>query len=197
MLRTFFVLSVSLALAACANQGRVRERELTRIGDWLPGQYNNTAQVDEELQKAVANPHPPVEVTILPILAPFIGEMVLFVQTIDTSGRRHIVSEQLYRFDKTPDGKGIVQRVFDFKEPQRWTRGGERPDIFKSLVADDITATPACDLGWVMEKDTFKGTAGRKGCGIRRMSFDGVELNIEQAGRPAGDVLQLRRIGAE
>lgn len=184
------------ALAACATQGKLREADLGRIADWLPGQYSNAAQVDADLRSA-ADVHPALQINVLPVMAPFIGDLVLYVEQIDTANRQRIVSQQLYLFEKTVDGKGIVQRIFDFKEPQRWASGHLRADIFKSVVKDDLTTSAACDLGWTYAEQQFVGVAGRKGCPIRRMEFDGLDLKIEPAGRPAGDYLRFKRIGAQ
>lgn len=197
MMRLFVAVFLSFLLAACANQGKVRERELSQMGDWLPGEYDNSDQVDEDLKAAAGAPHPSLEMSIVPVFAPFIGDLVVYAEMTDTGSGRRVVSQKLYRFDKSDDEKLIMQRVYDFKEPQRWTRGLTNPEIFRSLVLDDMTATSACDLRWKQDGENFIGTAGRKGCGIREMSFDGLELKIETSGRAAGDVLRFRRVGAE
>lgn len=197
MSRFLWVMVLSGALMACANQSKIRDRELSQMGDWLPGQYDNSAQVDEDLQQGVEKIHPALEMNVVPVFAPFIGDLVVYAEMVDTKISRRVVSQKLYRFDKSNDEKFVAQRVFDFKEPARWTRGTTHPEIFRSLVLDDMTATSACDLKWREEGEKFIGTAGRKGCGIREMSFDGLELNIEQSGRAAGDVLRFRRVGVE
>jgi hypothetical protein len=191
-----FVAAVVATLAACASQGKLRDVELGRIGDWLPGEYDNAAQVEADLLAAADPVHESLRMNLVPVSAPFLGKSVLYVEMLD-AGSGRVLSAQLYRFEKSADDKGIVQRTFDFKEPQRWAGGLGRADIFKSLLPDDVTATTACDLAWIFDGEWFTGVAGRKGCPIRRMEFDGLELKIEQAGRAAGDLYLFRRTGAE
>ncbi len=195
MSRMHFVLAFCAVLVACANHGKLRDIELGRIGEWLPGEYDNAAQVDADLQAVAVSRHESLRLNLVPVAAPFLGQSVLFVETLD-AGSGRVVSAQLFRFEKSDDEKAIVQRTFDFKEPRRWAGGIARPDIFKSLLPDDVTATPACDLAWAFDGEWFTGAAGRKGCPIRRMEFDGLELKIEQAGRPAEDFFLFRRTGA-
>jgi len=191
------IIAVLAALAgACANHGKLRDIELARIGEWLPGEYDNSAQVHEDLAAGKSGQSPSLRLNIVPLSAPFIGRTVLFVQTIDATDGR-VLSQQLFRFEKSADEKSIVQRTFEFKEPRRWSGGAAQTEIFASLMGEDVTATPACDLVWTFDGEWFTGVAGRKGCPVRSLEFDGLELKIDQAGRPAGDVIRYRRVGAD
>jgi len=185
------------AVSACAGHAKKRELELGKIGEWLPGQYDTSAQVDADLNSGAVEVHPAMQINLVPVWARFVGDQVLYVEQADTRSGRRIVLQQLYSFEKSSDEKTIIQHVYDFKEPQRWSAGDSDPEIFKSLVPDDLKGNAPCDLVWTLEGDIFKGTAGRKGCPIRKMEFDGLELRIDAVGRPAGDWLRFRRVGAE
>jgi hypothetical protein len=197
MLRSFVVLTVAVLLAACASKGKEREIELEKVAEWLPGDYDNTGQVEEDL-KALTDVHPSTVVKVVPVWARFVGDRALYVERIETrNGMRSIASRHLYSFEKSTDEKTLVQTTFEFKDPDRWAGAATRPDIFKSLLMDDVTATTACNLLWTFDGKLFTGIAGRKGCTIRRMEFDGLWLRMELSGTPAGDMLRLKRTGAE
>ena len=168
-----------LLLTACTNHGKVRDRELGRIAEWLPGEYHG------------ADSH----LVILPIAAPFVGDQVLYVERIDSTNQ--VVAQNLYRFEKSVDEKAILQRIFAFKEPQRWQRGYQRPEIFMSMLAQDVTATPACDLLWTFGEKTFSAGTSMKACRVQRLEFDGDALKLVERGGAESVVLSFHRVVVE
>ena len=98
---------LAFVLAACATQGKRRDLELGKIGEWLPGQYDNTVQVDADL-KGAGEVHAAMEINLVPVWARFIGDQVLYVEQVDTRSGRKVVSQQLYSFEKSSDEKAIV-----------------------------------------------------------------------------------------
>jgi hypothetical protein len=68
------------------------------------------------------------------------------------------------------------RRPYDFKEPQRWASGHDRPDIFKSVVPDDLSSASGCELKWDFVDDNFTGHSSAANC---RGAGGGTEVSIE------------------
>jgi hypothetical protein len=198
------VLTIGAALlaAGCANNAALREADLGRIGEWLPGAYDNRAQVERDLAQNVLDVHTPVALEIVAVEANIIGKQTYYVQQSDAMNPRKILSQQLYSFEKTSDDKAIAQTIYNFKEPDRWIRGHERPDIFKSMVPDDLSSTSGCELKWEFVDDKFTAHSsaascrGASGSGARtevKMELTPTELKLaERAFDSAGNVISGR-----
>jgi hypothetical protein len=157
-----------VVLAVCAgcgtNQKALREEELSRIAEWLPGTYDNRAQVDEDLARNVAEIHEPIRLVIVPVSAPIIGEQIYYAESSDAMDTRRVTDQRLYSFEKTSDDKSIAHTIYRFKEPDRWQGGTQREDIFKSLVRDDLSAQSGCELKWEPKDDKLIGQSSRTSC---------------------------------
>ena len=157
-------IGVAVLASGCGGNKALREEELARIADWLPGTYDNRAQVDDDLKRNVVDVHAPIELTIVAVASPIIGRDVYYVQQNDAMNPRRVVEQQLYSFEKSADDKAIAQTIYTFKEPERWVRGHDRPDIFKSLVPDDLSAASGCELKWEFKEDRFTGHSSAVSC---------------------------------
>jgi hypothetical protein len=212
------ILIAILLATACAHTDKLRQADLARIAEWLPGEYSNAAQVDEDLKRVVVDVHEPIGMTIVHVFAPFIGDLVFYVEQADAMNPRRIVSQRLYRFDKSADGKTIVQTSMDFKEPERWVHGQQRVDIFRSLLPVDVLTAPGCDLAWTFDGQMFKGanlpaacrmTARESGQRVNtemRMELDEHELRMAErqfgvegklvSGRRTDEFFRFERVGS-
>jgi hypothetical protein len=156
------------ALALCAGCGTndklLREEELSRIAEWLPGTYDNRVQVDEDLARNAAEIHEPLRLAIMPVSAPIIGEQIYYAELSDAMNTRRVTDQRLYSFEKTSDNKAIAHTIYRFKEPDRWLGGTKREDIFKSLVRDDLSAQSGCELKWEYKEEQFVGQSSRTSC---------------------------------
>ncbi len=200
-----YVLLIGAALLAsgCANNKAAREEDLGRIAEWLPGAYDNRAQVDSDLAHSVADVHEPVALNIVAVEANIIGKQTYYVQQSDAMSPQRVLSQQLYSFEKTSDDMAIAQTIYNFKEPDRWVRGHDRPDIFKSIVPDDLSTTSGCELKWEFADDKFTAHSsaascrGAAGTGARteiKMELTPTELKLsERAFDSAGNVISGRR----
>ncbi len=200
-----YVLLIGAALLAsgCANNKAAREEDLGRIAEWLPGAYDNRAQVDADLAHNVADVHPPIALDIVAVEANIIGKQTYYVQQTDATNPQHVLSQQLYSFEMTYDEQAIAQTIYNFKEPDRWVRGHDRPDIFKSIVPDDLSSTSGCELKWDFADDQFIGHSSAASCrgvggsGARtevKMELTTTELKLsERAFDSAGNVISGRR----
>ena len=190
--------AVTLAalLALCAgcgtNQKALREEELSRIAEWLPGTYDNRAQVDEDLARNAVEIHEPVRLVIVPVSAPIIGEQIYYAELSDAMNTRRVTDQRLYSFEKTSDDKGIAHTIYRFKEPDRWAGGTQREDIFKAVVRDDLSAQSGCELKWEFKDEQFIGQSSRTSCKSAPQS--GLSRKVEIRYELGADTLALAEV---
>ena len=181
-MKTVAVLLMGAALLASgcgANNKALREEDLARIAEWLPGAYDNRAQVDADLARNVTDVHAPIALDIVVVEAKIIGKQTYYVQQSDAMSPQRVLSQQLYSFEKTSDDKAIAQTIYNFKEPERWIRGHGRPDIFKSIVSDDLSTTSGCELKWEFADEKFTGHSSAASCRSVGGSGARTEVKIE------------------
>ncbi|HET7757544.1 MAG TPA: CpcT/CpeT family chromophore lyase [Steroidobacteraceae bacterium] len=124
-------------LGACSDQGKLRESELTQLLAWLPGGYEGTDQTGSGARTAL---------TVTRVYTPRLGHHVLYAQETAADDPRRVLSQKLYSFD-VEDKRGIVETLYQFVEPLRWRDGQRNPEVFTSVVTDDVRAE-ACQLLW-------------------------------------------------
>lgn len=148
-----------LVLAACTSQQDLRKAELAELASWLPGRYDNTAQIAEApggtAREALA-------ITIVPVYAPFLSDYVFYAEETAAGDPRRIFSQRLWAFDTARDA--IVQGAYSLTDPARWRSGYAAPDLFKSLMPQDVKAASGCELAWKREDGRFVATNDRQRC---------------------------------
>lgn len=152
MIERGLALAVLALLGACSNTSNLRKAELSELATWLPGTYLNG-------QRALA---------FVPIYAPFISDNVFFTEEWSTQGSRSVMSQRVVAFEVVD--KQIVQASYAFAEPGRWRAGLQHPDLFKSLMEQDLKVQAGCEMLWVKDADAdkFVGANDRKQCRASR-----------------------------
>jgi hypothetical protein len=120
-----------LAVSGCASEKAAREAELATLAADLPGEYVSEA------------PDRPGKLSILPIRAGLIGKQLLYLEWADGVGgapQRRILALEIN------SEKQLVQRVSDFVDPPRWRAALQQPELFLSLVPEDLRAAGRCKL---------------------------------------------------
>ncbi len=155
-----------LALAAlsssCATQQKTRDAELTELLVLLAGHYDNTGQVQSDLQHGVRPPHDPLALAIVPVDNPLIGEHVFYVQEMAADDPRRVMVQRIWTFGS--DDKGLIQSVWTLKEPLRWRDAQQDPDILTSLTSRDISPVRGCNLTWKKSGEKFTASNNPKTC---------------------------------
>jgi hypothetical protein len=150
------VVLVGMALAgvaACTAEKKLREAELASIEHWLPGVYDNAVQIEDD----TAATHQPTDLVIVRVSSMMIGKVVFYEQQFATGNPRRVLQQRLHRFEVSEDGRQITHSMLSLREPSRWITGYLRPEIFKSLMPDDVTPGN-CPLEWKKEQGKFVGT---------------------------------------
>jgi hypothetical protein len=157
------VLLVVLGLAGgCADQKKIREEDLGEFIAWLPGRYDNTAQVTEEAKQAGHPAHEAIAVFIMPVGASRLGHHVFFVQESAANDPRRIMGSSMFSFD-TDEKYGIVGLVYEFNEPARWHDGLQHPEMFYGLMMEDVHSA-GCEFIWTKKGDEFIASHDPKHC---------------------------------
>jgi hypothetical protein len=188
--RIAFVLGV-LLLTGCAGASKAREAELAQIVSWLPGTYDNSAQVEADRQQGM-QPHDALAVAIVPVYAPMLGENVFYSQEMAANDARRVMSQRLLSLMVSQDDR-IVQSVWMLSDPLRWRDAHLNPDLFKSMQPNDVKNVPGCELLWQKEKDAERFTAAgsRSSCRSKARSPSGGTLFVETRLELAPDELAL------
>ena len=150
-------------LAACADQTKLRESELTQLLGWLPGRYDNTARADSNPQRGVQPPHDRIALIIVKVYTPRLGHHVFYVQEMAADDPRRVMSERMFSF-KVDEKRGILETVYTFAEPRRWRDGQEHPELFTGVVVEDVQSVPGCELAWKQVGEQFTATQDPKLC---------------------------------
>lgn len=172
----YLLLALLLAAGGCADQGKQREAELTDLLSWLQGSYDNRAQVESEARQSGHAPHERIALLIIPVYVPRLGKHVLYAQESAADDPRRVMSERLFSFD-IDEKRGIVGLVYDFVEPRRWRDGQNNPEIFTSVVTQDVSPS-GCELLWHRAGQQFVGNVDPHRCRV-------------PPGGPAGDAAEL------
>jgi CpeT/CpcT family (DUF1001) len=149
-------------LDGCASQEKLRERNLTQLLAWLPGQYESGLQVDGA-RRSLEPPHERIALVIVRVYTPRLGHHVLVAQETAADDPRRVMSQRMWSF-KVDDKRGIVETVYTFRDPLRWREGLQNPELFTGVVADDVRSSPGCELAWTKTGEEFTATQDRKLC---------------------------------
>jgi len=146
-------LMAAVCLGGCAAAHRQQESEadLARISRWLPGTYDNSAQVHSDLTKGVASAHDAVELDIVTVDSVSVGRSAFYLQETAADDPMRVFSQRVITFNLSSKGD-IVQTVNTLVDPLRWRNGQRQPDIFDGMTPRDFKPLTGCDLTWKREE---------------------------------------------
>jgi len=159
----FSLIAMALLCAApFAAQARDKKKEeaqfVTFLHD-LPGEYDNLTQTENEADAH----HAGIVLSVKPLNAQTLGKLVMFARETVADDPRRVLSQRIWiiEHDKL---NHIVQKVYVFREPQRWIHAGDDPLLMQSLLLDDLTPLTGCELLWVKTDTGFSGDVPAHGC---------------------------------
>ena len=134
-------------LSACTTQSDVRKSELNDLSLVLPGIYRNPEQV----------------LLFLNVFAPMMSGTLLYVRESAANDPRRIYSERMWSLDVSGSNH-IVALVYAFDQPDRWHDGAENPELFRSLMQQDLRPLPGCELIWEKTPHGYSATSASPRC---------------------------------
>lgn len=153
--RGLLLFSLMALVTGCAeNKQRANEEDLARMSRWLPGTYDNTAQVRSDVQKGIRPPHDAVELDIVPLDSVSIGRNAFYLQEMAADDPRRVLSQQVIKFSASE--KGIVESISTLEDPLRWRDGQRQADIFMGMTPKDLKPATGCELKWRRETEPSK-----------------------------------------
>ncbi len=190
-------------LGACANQQKANDADMAELLVQLAGRYDNTGQVQADVQHGVHPPHDALALVIVPVDDPLIGEHVFYVQEMAADDPNRVMVQRVWTFGM--QNKAIEQSVWTLKEPLRWRDAQRNPETLESMVNQDVTPVRGCNLTWKKAGEKFTATNDPKTCRTTsrltggtvrvdtRMELEGNELSLaENASDTAGQLVAGR-----
>ncbi len=104
---------------------------LNALRQWLPGRYESAR----------------AELFVVSIYAPRAGEHVFYLRQSLLDDPEGALSQSLLAASSAKRNRCVLQE-WRLLEPRRWREGHLSPDLFKSLVPDDLAPGAAALVGW-------------------------------------------------
>ena len=158
------VLAAATLLAACAAQreSKQRDEDLSDLISWLPGRYDNLAQVQHDDKTGVRPPHEAIALLVRPAQTPRLGHHVFYVQEMAPDNAERIMSQRMFSFD-IDEKRGVVGLMYTFVEPVRWREAVHNPQMLTSVMTEDVSPV-GCELIWKRSGDSFTASHDPKHC---------------------------------
>jgi len=155
-MKTLVPVLACLVLAACADQPQKQEQELAELVGLVAGRYDTLAQARMEAQQG-APQREALLLAIVPVKAPLIGDAVFYVQESVASDPRRVLSQQLVLFELSQGVPLLVETQLSLVEPLRWRGGDRSPELFRSLLPQDVKPLAGCEISWHKVEGGFDG----------------------------------------
>jgi len=159
--------AVAAGCAAHKNNQR-DEKVLEELQTRLSGRYDNATQARSDLQAGVTEPHARLNLLIAPANAALIGKIAYYVRETAGDDSRRVLSQRIWVLGHAVDlhtkEQLVEQRIYLFKEPQRWVHVGEDPELLQSLLPEDLQQLPGCELIWKKHNDNFEAHRKAENC---------------------------------
>jgi hypothetical protein len=161
-LKLAMLLAATAAFGGCATpqQGK-GDVLLLQVEGWLPGHYDNRAQVATD-RKHGGPVHAAISAVIVRVDSLTVGEHVYYMQESDSDDPQHLIAQYILSFDVVKDR--IVEAVWSLAEPKRWRDGAEQPELLASLQPPDLKLLTGCSLEWKKTTDGFSAANDQKLC---------------------------------
>lgn len=167
----------AVASSAAATAADRNEQALRELAAALPGHYDTRAQGD--VDRAIGQPpREPLVLEIVAIYAPMLGEHVFYEQEMSATNALRVTGQRITALALDRKGR-IVQRAWQLREPLRWRDGQQNPDLFKSLMLQDVVPVGGCEITWRRDAARFVGKGDAAACRIVDRA-SGATLRVEQ-----------------
>ena len=175
------------ALGGCATpQTGKSDVQLRQIEGWLPGHYDNRAQVATD-RKHGAAVHPAVSAVIVRIDSLMVGDHVYYLQESNTDDPRQLLGQYIISFEVVKNK--IAEAVWTFSDPKHWRGADETPELLTAMQPADLKLLTGCSLEWNKVEDHFEASNDPKLCHSTPLSVPAavsahwrVELTADQLG---------------
>jgi hypothetical protein len=178
--------------AAAAQPSRRAAQDFADFLDLLAGRFDTGAQSRSE-SEASGSRREAVQRVVAPVRAGFIGDTVYYVQENVAGDSRRVIGQQLLLLAIAQGAPAIIETPVALNEPLRWRDGDRNPELFRSILPQDVKALAGCEVVWRRVAGGFDGATDPARC--RSSAGGGGTLRIERRYtlRAEGLSLQERR----
>ncbi|MGC1459351.1 MAG: chromophore lyase CpcT/CpeT [Steroidobacteraceae bacterium] len=156
------LLTLLAALGSCAApQASQNDVLIRQIEGWLPGHYDNRAQVATD-HKHGGPVHPAVSAVIVRVDSLMVGDHVYYLQESATDDPQQMLGQYIISFESVKDK--IVEAVWTFTEPKHWRGADESPELLTAMQPADLRLLTGCSLAWLKVADHFSASNDPKLC---------------------------------
>ncbi|HWW21910.1 MAG TPA: CpcT/CpeT family chromophore lyase [Steroidobacteraceae bacterium] len=166
-----------------ADSRKKEEAEFVEFLHSLPGDYDNLAQTQDEKDAQ----HTAVVLSIKPLNLQALGRLVLLARETAANDKRRVLAQRIWTLERDKEHH-IVQRVYLFKEPQRWSQSIDNPEVLQALLPDDLQQLFGCELLWTRTDSGFSGSIRPNAC---RPAAEHEGMLVETSAELKGDDLLL------
>lgn len=157
------VICVLLLLAGCPIPSQRRDVELHELLALYAGNYDTIAQT-RELNAKGDSQHEALLLSIVAVDAPLIGDNVYYVQESVASDPRRVISQELVSLQVAAGEPVLAEAQLTLTEPTRWRDAGTSPQVFRSLIAQDVRVQNGCEITWHKVSGGFDGATDVAHC---------------------------------
>lgn len=183
-----------LLVAGCADQPKKQDIELGELVDLVAGHYDTIAQVRSEGAQGAA-PREALLLAIVPVRATLIGDAVFYMQESAANDPRRVISQQLLSFQVAQGVPVLVASPLALVEPGRWRDGDRNPDLFRSVLPQDIRPLGGCEITWRKVAGGFDGATDPSHCrGSSRATGEALHVEQKYALRAGSLTIAERRV---
>jgi hypothetical protein len=149
-------------LGACATpQASPSDAAIRQIEGWLPGHYDNRAQVATD-QKHGGFVHPAVSAVAVRVDSLMVGDHVYYLQESSIDEPQKMLGQYIISFESVKDK--VVEAVWTFTDPKHWRGADEMPELLTAMQPADLKLLTGCSLEWKKVEDHFAATNDPKLC---------------------------------
>ena len=186
-LRMPLLLVAAAVLGGCATpQSSVSDVQLRQIEGWLPGKYDNRAQVATD-HKHGGYVHTAMSAVVVRIDSLMVGEHVYYLQESNTDDPRQMLGQYIISFQSVKDK--VIEAVWTFSDAKHWRGADEQPELLTAMQPADLKLMTGCSLEWKKTEDGFTATNDVKLCHSTPASVPAavaahwrIELTVDQLG---------------
>ena len=179
--------AVAMALGRCATpQSSKSDVQIRQIEGWLPGHYDNRAQVATD-HKHGGFVHPAVSAVVVRVDSLMVGDHVYYLQESDTDDPQKMLGQYIISFESVKDK--VVEAVWTFSDPKHWRGADETPELLTAMQPADLKLLTGCSLEWNKVEDHFTASNDPKLCHSTPISVPAavsahwrIELTADQLG---------------
>jgi hypothetical protein len=150
------------ALGGCATAPASKnDAGIRQIEGWLPGHYDNRAQVATD-EKHGGYVHTAVSAVVVRIDSLMVGDHVYYLQESSTDDPQKMLGQYIISFESVKDK--IVEAVWTFSDAKHWRGADETPELLTAMQPADLKLLTGCSLEWKKVEDHFTATNDPKLC---------------------------------